>query len=154
MALPFQGTVAQQKGGPKASCQSASRFLAFFGERMDAALQLLPAPATAPGIGASLRNCGAGLASDACIPASIQLQLGYPMRFRVLANIVPDPVRQHADLFQVPARRQLMVFNLLQTSPCRRLLATQTSEPPVKRLQRPHQRLDLANLAALRRLHD
>src|SRR5665213_2119931 len=74
------------------------------------------------------------------------------MLFRIAGDIVPNPVRQHTYLLQVSAGRQFVVFDLLQARPCGRLLSPQPGKPPVERLQRPHQRLDLANLAALRRL--
>ena len=71
------------------------------------------------------------------------------MRLGVGIDLRHGPVGEHADFLHLPAGGGPVVFDLAQVGAGRRLLAAQTREPPVEGLEVTHQRLDLADLAAL-----
>ena len=121
---------------------------------MNPTLQFFPTPTPAPRISPRLRNRRARLTPDTRIPPIIKLQPENPLYFRILSNPIPIPVRQHTHFLHLLPRRSPMILHLLQPRPRRRLLPPQPRKPPIKRLQRPHQRLHLPHPAALRRLHN
>ena len=70
----------------------------------------------------------------------------------VFPDLRPSPIGEQADLQQRFAAGQTVLFEFLEIFPRRRLFAPQTGEPDFERFKRIHQRLDLAQLAALRRI--
>src|SRR2546425_10242985 len=115
---------------------------------MDPPPHFLPTPTPTPRIRPRLGNRRARLTTNTRIPPVIQLQPRNPLCFRILSDPCPVPVRQHAHLLHLLPRRSPVILHLLQPRPRRRLLPPQPGKPPLKRLQRPHQRLHLPYPAA------
>ncbi len=82
-------------------------------------------------------------------PRAYSSSRGIPCASAYASTCGHRPVRQHAHLLHLLARRRPVVLHLFQPRARRRLLPPQPGKPPVKRLQRPHQRLHLADRAAL-----
>lgn len=116
MERPVPTPSKQQKRRPEGLLQNLAIILnssTLLGKRMNPALQFFAAPASAASIGTRFGNSRARLTSNAGIPASIKLQFRNRMSSRIFRNIRPGPVRQDAYFLQMPARRQLMVFDFL-----------------------------------------
>lgn len=116
---------------------------------MDTALELLAAPAAAARVGSRGRFGGAGFAADGGVALVVECEARDVVLAGVGFDAVPCPVGEDRDLLQRLAGGQAMVFDLLEAGAGRRLLAAQAGEPPGEGFERAHERLDLANLAAL-----
>ncbi len=131
--LVHQKTTSSAPISPKLAQKQQNPALTFFRKSMDPTLQFLPTPTPTPRISPCLRNRRARLTPDTCIPAVIQFQPRNPLCFRILSDPRPIPIRQHANLLHLLARRSRMILDLLQPRPSRRLLTPQPRKPPANK---------------------
>src|SRR5262249_37747578 len=117
---------------------------------VNAALELLAAPAARPRIVWIIRQSSTGFAADAGVTLIVLGQIAQLIRTGVFPDLCPRPVSQGTHLQEHLSRGQPVLFDLAQILSRWGLLATKPSEPNLEWLQRLHQGFYFSQLAALR----
>src|SRR6185437_3215387 len=128
--------------------------LRLFAESMDATLQLSSAPSATARIRTSNRASRARLAANAGVAFIVERESRNVMLASVGLDAIAGPVFQTANLLHLFPGWQAVILELVQIGARGRLLTTEACEPPGEGFERPHERLDFADLAALRRIDD